>query len=317
MTIDDILDAAERLEGKAHRTPVMTSGTLDEMLGAEVFFKCENFQKIGAFKYRGAYNAISRLSEEESDRGVIAYSSGNHAQAVARVGRELGIKTVIVMPADAPGVKRLATEDYGAEVVLYDPQQEVREERAEALIEQHGYTLIPPFDNYQVIAGQGTAALEFLNEVRIDTLLVPCGGGGLLSGSAVAAKHLNPGCRVIGIEPELADDATRSFRTGVLHTVKNPPTIADGTRTASLGSLTFPLVLEYVDDMQTVSERAIMEAVEFLFYRMKLVVEPSGALGLAALLSGVIPAEGRVGVIISGGNVDAETMCKVLTLVAK
>lgn len=295
----------------------MTSGTLDEMLGAEVFFKCENLQKVGAFKYRGAYNAISRLSAEESGRGVIAYSSGNHAQAVARVGRELNIKTVIVMPADAPGVKREATEGYGAEVVLYDPQQEVREERAEALIEQHGYTLIPPFDNYQVIAGQGTAALEFLNEIRIDTLLVPCGGGGLLSGSAVAAKHLNPGCRVIGIEPELADDATRSFRSGELHTVTNPPTIADGTRTASLGKLTFPLVLEHVDDMQTVSEQAIMEAVEFLFYRMKLVVEPSGALGLAALLSGVIEAEGRVGVMISGGNVDADTMCHVLASAAK
>ena len=314
--IEEILGAAERLRGQAHVTPVITSDTLNKRLGAEVFFKCENQQKVGAFKFRGAYNAISQLSKEESARGVITYSSGNHAQAVARVGRDLGVKTVIVMPTNAPTAKRAATEGYGAEVVLYDPETATREAVANALLEEHGYTLIPPFNHLQVIAGQGTAALELLKEVDLNMLLVPCGGGGLLSGSAVAAKHLNPACKVVGIEPELGDDATRSFRSGTLQSVKNPPTIADGTRTASLGSLTFPLVLEYVDDMQTVSEAAIMKAVEFLFYRLKQVVEPSGALGLAALLSGAVEAKGRVGVVLSGGNVDAGTMNDVLTAAA-
>ena len=314
--IEEILRAAERLRGQAHVTPVITSDTLNKRLGAEVFFKCENQQKVGAFKFRGAYNAISQLSKEESARGVITYSSGNHAQAVARVGRDLGVETVIVMPTNAPTAKRAATEEYGAEVVLYDSESATREAVASALLEEHGYTLIPPFNHLQVIAGQGTAALELLNEVNLDMLLVPCGGGGLLSGSAVAAKHLNPTCRVVGIEPELGDDAVRSFRSGTLQSVQNPPTIADGTRTASLGSLTFPLVLEYVDDMQTVSEAAIMKAVEFLFYRTKQVVEPSGALGLAALLSGAVKAKGRVGVVLSGGNVDAGTMNDVLTAAA-
>ncbi|MEO0989104.1 MAG: pyridoxal-phosphate dependent enzyme, partial [Cyanobacteria bacterium J06639_14] len=304
--IDQILEAAQRLKDQAHITPIVSSSTLNERLDAEVFFKCENLQKIGAFKFRGAYNAISQLSPAELNQGVITYSSGNHAQAVARVGRELGIKTVIVMPTNAPTTKRLATQEYGAEVVLYDPEKTTREETASALQAKHPYTLIPPFNHLQVIAGQGTVALELLSEVAVDTLLVPCGGGGLLSGSAIAAKHLTPSCRVIGVEPELADDATRSFRSGQLQSVKNPPTIADGTRSPSLGSLTFPLILEYVDDMQTVSEQAIMQAVAFLFYRMKLVVEPSGALGLAALLSGVVQAQGRVGVILSGGNVDGE-----------
>ena len=314
--IEEILRAAERLRGQAHVTPVIISDTLNRRLGAEVFFKCENQQKVGAFKFRGAYNAISQLSQDELARGVITYSSGNHAQAVARVGRDLGVETVIVMPTNAPTAKRAATEGYGAEVVLYDSETATREAVADALLEEHGYTLIPPFNHLQVIAGQGTTALELLNEVNLDMLLVPCGGGGLLSGSAVAAKHLNPACKVIGIEPELGDDATRSFRSGTLQSVKNPPTIADGTRTASLGSLTFPLVLEYVDDMQTVSEAAIMKAVEFLFYRLKQVVEPSGALGLAALLSGAVEAEGRVGVVLSGGNVDAGTMNDVLTAAA-
>ncbi len=314
--IEEILRAAERLRGQAHVTPVITSDTLNRRLGTEVFFKCENQQKVGAFKFRGAYNAISQLSQDELARGVITYSSGNHAQAVARVGRDLGVETVIVMPENAPTAKRAATEGYGAEVVLYDPETATREAVANTLLEEHGYTLIPPFNHLQVIAGQGTAALELLNEVNLDMLLVPCGGGGLLSGSAVAAKHLDPACKVVGIEPELGDDATRSFRSGTLQSVKNPPTIADGTRTASLGSLTFPLILEYVDDMQTVSEAAIMKAVEFLFYRMKQVVEPSGALGLAALLSGAVKAKGRVGVVLSGGNVDAGTMNDVLTAAA-
>jgi threonine dehydratase len=310
--INKILAAAARLRDQAHVTPVMASRTLNEQLGVNVVFKCENLQKIGAFKFRGAYNAISQLSPEQRSRGVLTYSSGNHAQAVAKVGQELGIKTVIVMPSNAPLTKRLATEGYGAEVVRYDPETETREAIAAALQATHDYTLIPPFNHRDVIAGQGTAALELLQEKQVDTLLVPCGGGGLLTGSAIAAKHINPNCRVIGIEPELADDATRSFRTRELQTVKNPATIADGTRTASMGSLTFPLMLAHVDDMQTVSEQAIMDAVAYLFYRMKLVVEPSGALGLAALLSGVVSAQGTVGVILTGGNVDGETITQIL-----
>lgn len=312
-TFNDVLAARDRLRGVAHLTPVMTSSTLNGWLGAEVFFKCENFQRIGAFKFRGAYNAISQLSDEERARGVLTFSSGNHAQAVAKVCQMLGIRAVIVMPDNAPATKRAATEGYGAQVVEYDPTVTTREELAAELAAAHGYTLIPPYDHADVIAGQGTAALELHRQVPgLDALLVPCGGGGLLSGSAIATKGAAPNCRVIGIEPALADDATRSFRTRELHTIHNPPTIADGTRTPSLGKLTFPLVLEYVDDMQTVSEESIMEAVRFFFYRMKIVVEPSGALGLAALLSGAVNAEGRIGVILSGGNIDARTMGRIL-----
>ena len=306
--------ASKRLHGHAHVTPIMSSRTLNEISGAEVYLKCENFQRVGAFKFRGAYNALSQLSAKDGKRGVITHSSGNHAQAIALVGRLLNIQTTIVMPDDAPATKRSATKAYGARIVEYNPQQTTREKISEDLEKKHGYVLIPPYDHVDIVAGQGTAALELFEEIdSMDMLLVPCGGGGLLSGSAVAAKGVNPACRVIGIEPELADDATRSFHTGKLHTVENPPTIADGTRTPSLGKqVTFPLVLKYVDDMKTVSESDIIEAVKFLFYRMKLVVEPSGALGVAALLSGVIRPQGRVGVIISGGNIDGNTMRKIL-----
>jgi threonine dehydratase len=308
-----ILAAKERLKGHANVTPVMTSRTLDRIVGAEIYFKCENLQRIGAFKFRGAFNSISKLSEAEKARGVITYSSGNHAQAVALVGRMLNIQTTIVMPNNAPETKRAATEDYGAKIVEYDPEDTTRETVAEHLQIKNGFTMIPPYDHLDVIAGQGTAALEMFEEIgRLDALLVPCGGGGLLSGSAIAAKNINPDCRVIGVEPELADDATRSFYTKRLHRIKNPPTIADGTRTPSLGKITFPLVLEYVDEMKTVSEAAIIEAVQFLFYRMKLVVEPSGALGLAALLNRNITPKGRVGIIISGGNIDTATITMIL-----
>ncbi len=311
---DRITAAAERLKGQANQTPVMTSRTLNRIVGAEVFLKCENFQRAGAFKFRGAYNAMSQLTPEEKKRGVVTHSSGNHAQAVALVGKLLGIKTIIVMPNDAPATKRAATEEYGAEIIEYDPNKAKREEISQKLADEHGYVLIPPFDHPEVIAGQGTAAFELFNEVgNLDYLLVPCGGGGLLSGSAIAAKALSAACRVIGIEPELADDATRSFRTKTLQTVYNPPTIADGTRTSSLGRFTFPLVLQYVDDMQTVSEAAIIEAVRFLFYRTKLVVEPSGALGVAALLCKTVKPQGKVGVIISGGNMDADTISSILS----
>lgn len=308
-----VLEAKERIKGYANKTPVVTSKTLNNMIGTEVFLKCENFQKVGAFKFRGAFNSISKLTETEKNKGVITYSSGNHAQAVALVGKMLNIKTTIVMPGNAPKTKRAATEGYGANVIEYDIEEITREALAKELQVKHGYTMIPPFDHYDIVAGQGTAALELFEEVgKLDTLLVPCGGGGLLSGSAISSKAMAPECKVIGVEPELGDDATKSFHTKILHTIKNPRTIADGTRTASLGKITFPLVLEYVDDMKTVTEVAIIEAVKFFFYRMKLVVEPSGALGLAAMLSGVVKPDSKVGVIVSGGNIDAETMTMIL-----
>lgn len=308
-----IKSARQRLKGQANVTPVLTSRTLNERVNAEVFLKCENFQRVGAFKFRGAFNAISELSEDEKARGVLTYSSGNHAQAIALAGKLLGAPTCIIMPKNAPAIKRAATEGYGASVIDYDPEETVREELAAHLLKERQFTLIPPYDHENVVAGQGTATLEFLEQVgHLDMLLTPCGGGGLLSGSAIAAKNVAPDCTVIGVEPELADDASRSFHTKTLHTVKNPLTIADGTRTPSLGKITFPLVLEYVDDMKTVSETAIIEAVQFLFYRMKLVVEPSGALGIAALLSGAVKPSGRVGVILSGGNIDAATMQDIL-----
>jgi threonine dehydratase len=314
MDLFDLVKAAQkRIEGHAHVTPVMTSQTLNQITSAQIFLKCENFQRMGAFKFRGAFNAMSQLTEDQKKRGVITYSSGNHAQAVALVGRLLGIRTVVVMPDNAPEIKRTATEAYGATVVGYDPEETTREKICRALENKHGHTLVPPYDHINIVAGQGTAGKELIDAVNpLDMLLVPCGGGGLLSGCALAVKGSDPNCRVIGIEPELADDATKSFRTGKLHTVKNPPTIADGTRTPSLGEVTFPLVLEYVDDMQTVSESAIMDAVKFLFYRMKLVVEPSGVLGLAALLGGSVIPDGRVGIILSGGNIDGTTMKKIL-----
>ncbi|MGD9301263.1 MAG: threo-3-hydroxy-L-aspartate ammonia-lyase [Desulfobacterales bacterium] len=310
---DLVIEAKKRLEGHAHVTPVMTSQTLNEITKAQIFFKCENFQRMGAFKFRGAYNAMSQLTEEQKKGGVITYSSGNHAQAVALVGRLLQIRTVVVMPNNAPVIKREATRAYGATVVEYDPEEATREAICRNLETRYGHTLIPPYDHINIVAGQGTTAMELIDAVEtLDMLLVPCGGGGLLSGCAVAAKGLDPNCRVVGIEPELADDATRSFHTGRLHTIKNPPTIADGTRTPSLGEITFPLVLEHVDDMQTVSEKAIMDAVKFLFFRMKLVAEPSGVLGLAALLGGAFKPQGRIGIILSGGNIDGLTMKKIL-----
>jgi threonine dehydratase len=310
----EIKTAQFRLRGIANTTPVMTSRAFNRLVGSNVFLKCENFQRVGAFKFRGAFNAISRLSEEEKAKGVITFSSGNHAQAVALVGNLLEVNTTVIMPADAPQIKREATEAYGARVIGYDTHSETREEIAKRIQAEQGSILIPPFDHLDVIAGQGTAVLEFMEmQSNIETLLVPCGGGGLLSGSAAAAKGLVSSCRVIGIEPELADDATRSFKTGQLHTAHNPLTIADGTRTPSLGHLTFPLIRKLVDDMQTVSETDIIEAVRYLFYRLKLVVEPSGALGLAALLSGRVTSRGNIGVILSGGNIDGPTMSRILT----
>lgn len=309
----DVQRAAERLRGQAHRTPVLTSRALNRMAGAEMFFKCENLQRGGAFKFRGAFNAISQLDPAAQKRGIVTFSSGNHGQAVALVCQTLGLHATVVMPRNASLLKRTACADYGAEVVLCEPDNADRERVCQELRERHGYTLIPPFDHPGVMAGQGTAALELMEDTPgLDAVLTPCGGGGLLSGTAIAVKHINPSCRVIGVEPEMADDATRSFRSKTLQRVEHPDTIADGTRTSSLGKLTFPVVLEYVDDVATVSEDAIKEAVRALFFRMKLVVEPSGALGLAALLTGAASVKGRVGIILSGGNVDAAVMADIL-----
>ena len=306
VSFDDIVAAAGRIEGVAHRTPVATSRTLDERLGAKLFLKCENLQRMGAFKFRGAWNALSKRADEARKRGVIAYSSGNHAQAVALVSRLLGAQATIVMPCDAPAAKRHATEGYGARVVEYDPATQSREQIARDVAKGGDPILIPPFDHADIIAGAGTAARELFEAVGpLDLLLVCCGGGGLLSGSAIAARRLSPGCRVIGVEPEAGDDATRSFKTGALQTVKNPKTIADGARTPSLGEITFPLVLQNVDDMLTVSDEDLVHSMRFVWERMKLVIEPTGALGLAAAYRGKVPVAGkRVGVILSGGNVD-------------
>lgn len=308
VTLNDIATAANRLRSVVHRTPVHTSRSLNERVNAAVFAKCENMQRIGAFKIRGGYNALSQLTPEQKAGGVIAYSSGNHAQAVALSGALLGIDTTILMPQNAPTVKLEATRDYGAEVVTYDPDETVREEYGAQLAEERGLTLVPPYDDPNVIAGQGTVGWELLQQVPdLDVLLVCCGGGGLLSGCGIAAAALQPDCTVIGVEPEAGDDATRSFHSGTLHTVQNPDTIADGARTPSLGEYTFPLVRRYADDMVTVPDTAIIEAMRFLWMRMKLVTEPTGALALAALFSGAVPGQGRrVGVTLSGGNVDLE-----------
>lgn len=306
VTWNDVVAARDRLEGVAHKTPVMTSHQLDEHLRASVFLKCESFQRIGAFKFRGAYNAISRIPEAARARGVLAYSSGNHAQAVALACRLLGIAATIVMPRGAARVKREATESYGARIVEYDPATEKREEIARALQEEGAPTLIPPFDHPDVIAGQGTAAMElFARTGPLETLLVPCGGGGLLSGSAIVARQISPRCQVIGVEPEGADDAARSFRSGRLERCEHPDTIADGARTPSLSELTFAIIRENVDDIVTVSDHELVTAMRFLWERAKLVVEPTGALGLAAALAAKVPIAGqRVGVILTGGNVD-------------
>jgi threonine dehydratase len=302
---DDIAAAHERIKPHARRTPVLTSSTVDSMTGAKVFFKCENLQRMGAFKFRGAYNALSQLSPEQRKRGVLAFSSGNHAQAVALSGKLLGIPTTIVMPEDAPKVKLDATRGYGGEVVTYG-KGENREALAKRLSDERNLTLIPPFDHPHIVAGQGTAAKELIEDAGpLDLLLVPCGGGGLISGCAIAARHLSPQCRVIGVEPAAGDDATRSFREKRLVTIKTPDTIADGARTTSLGEITFPLVMRYVNDMLTVTDDELLRAMFWLWERMKIVVEPTGALAACAVLQKKLDLEKqRVGVVLSGGNVE-------------
>jgi threonine dehydratase len=302
----DVESAAQQIAGAAHRTPVATSRLVDERAGAHLFFKCENLQRSGAFKFRGAYNALSRLTADEARRGVVTFSSGNHAQAIALAGQVLEIPRVVVMPSDAPSVKRIATEGYGGEVILYDREREDREEIGRRLARDRGLTLIPPYDHPHIIAGQGTAARELFEDVGpLDFLFVPCGGGGLLSGSAIAARTMSHDCKVIGVEPAAGDDASRSFRSRKLETVHNPKTVADGARTPSLGTLTFPLVLEYASDVTTVDDPALLRTMFYLWERLKLVIEPTGTLGAAAALEGTQPIHGkRVGVILSGGNVD-------------
>jgi threo-3-hydroxy-L-aspartate ammonia-lyase len=313
-TFADVERAARQIADVAHNTPVVTSRSVNERTGADVRFKCENLQRAGAFKFRGAYNALSRLSPDERRRGVVAFSSGNHAQAVALAGQLLDIPRVIVMPADAPAVKRAAAQAYGAEIVPYDRERDDREVIGRRLSQERGLALIPPYDHPDVIAGQGTAALELFEEAgQLDVLLVPCGGGGLLAGSALAARAISPGCLVVGVEPEAGDDATRSFRTRQLQTVNNPQTVADGARTASLGSVTLPLVLQHVDDMTTVNDRALLGAMFYLWERLKLIVEPTGALGAAAAFEGNVAIAGcRVGVILTGGNVDLSQVSRWL-----
>jgi len=313
-TYEDVSDAHERLRNVAHRTPVFTSRFFDERVGAECFFKCENFQRIGAFKFRGAYNAISRLSDDEKSRGVVAYSSGNHAQAVALASRLLGVEAVIVMPSDAPRLKRAATEGHGAEVVEYDRSETAREQLAQQIAQERGGVILPPFDHPHVIAGQGTAAKEFFEDAGpFDTLLVCVGGGGLISGCALAARTLATGCRVIGVEPEAGDDVCRSFAAGRVETVENPKTIADGARTDAPSELTLAIILKNVDEMVTVTDEALVRAMRFFGERMKMIVEPTGCLAAAALLEGVVTCRGgRVGIIVSGGNVDLSRYCELL-----
>jgi threonine dehydratase len=314
VTYADIVEAAEVLAGIAHRTPVVTSSQYDTRAGCKAWFKCENLQRMGAFKFRGAYNALAHLSPEARARGVVAFSSGNHAQAVALSARLLGMRATIVMPANAPRVKLEATRGYGAEVVLYDPKTESREAVAQRLQTERGATLVPPFDHPHVIAGQGTAAKELIEDVgRLDYLFVCCGGAGLLSGCAIAANALSPGVRVIGVEPAAGDDGMQSFRRKSLVRIATPDTIADGARTESLGAITFALVLQHVSDMITVDDAALLTTMFWIWERMKLVIEPTGALAAAGVLSGQIDVRGkRVGIILSGGNVDLAAMAKRL-----
>ena len=306
--------AAARLQGIATRTPVMTSRTADEATGARLFFKCENLQRMGAFKFRGAYNAIASLPDGVRQRGVIAFSSGNHAQGMALAGRLLGVPVTILMPLDAPEAKIAATRGYGAEVILFDRYSQDREALGRQIAGERGLSLIPPFDHPEVIAGQGTAALELIEETGpLDLLLVCLGGGGLVSGCALAAHALSPGIRVIGVEPEAGNDAQQSLRAGHIVKIAVPKTIADGAQTAALGHYTFPLIQRDVADIVTVSDGELVETMRFFAERMKLVVEPTGCLAAAAALTAKVPVRGlRVGVIISGGNTDLASFCRLL-----
>jgi len=315
-TYEDVVRASQTLKGIAHRTPVLTSATADRLTGARVYFKCDNFQRMGAFKFRGAFNAISNLSPEQRRAGVLTFSSGNHAQAIALAGKLLGVATTIIMPLDAPVAKKAATEEYGATVVSYDRYKENREDVAREIQKKTGMALIPPYDHLHVIAGQGTAAKELLEDVgELDYLLVCLGGGGLLSGSALSAGALSPQCKIYGVEPEAGNDGQQSLRKGEVVHIDPPRSIADGALTLYLGQLTFGVIKQRVTDILTVTDPQLLATMRFFAERMKLVVEPTGCLAAAALLQGVLPVEkgARVGVIISGGNVDLQAYSDFLT----
>lgn len=314
-TYQDVLDAADRLRGHAHRTPVLRSRTLDTATGASFFMKCENLQRIGAFKFRGAFNALSKLPAEQRRKGVVAFSSGNHAQAVALAGQLLDIPATILMPADAPMAKIEATRGYGGEVVTYDRYTEDRDALGQALAEDRGLTLIPPYDHADVVAGQGTAALELLQDTGpLDALFVCLGGGGLLSGSALAARALAPDCKIYGVEPEAGNDGQQSFRSGHVVRIATPKTIADGAQTTHLGNITFPLIQRNVDDILTASDDELVDTMRFYAERMKMVVEPTGCLSLAAArrMSSQFAGK-RIGIIVSGGNIDLRRFAELVT----
>ncbi|MCC2636209.1 MAG: serine/threonine dehydratase [Ramlibacter sp.] len=313
-TYDDVIAAASRIAGHARHTPVMTSRILDEEFGAQVFFKCENLQRMGAFKFRGAFNALSKFTPAQRQAGVIAFSSGNHAQGIALSARMLGIPATILMPQDAPASKIDATRGYGAEVVIFDRFKDDREKLCRALADQRGMTLIPPYDHADVLAGQGTAAKELFEEVGpLDAFFVPLGGGGLLSGSALATRALSPACKLYGVEPEAGNDGQQSFRTGSIVHIDTPKTIADGAQTQHLGNITFPIIRRDVDDVLTATDAELVEGMRFMASRMKLLVEPTGCLGLAAARRMKADLRGkRVGVLLSGGNVDLARFCSLL-----
>jgi threonine dehydratase len=306
ISFDDVAEAYKRVTGIVKRTPVLTAFEADEMSSAKLFFKCENFQPMGAFKFRGAYNAIAQFSPAQLAGGVIAYSSGNHAQAIALSARILGTKAVIVMPSDAPQVKIDATRGYGGEIVFYDRYTEDREAIGRRLAGERGLTLIPPYDHPHVMAGQGTLAIELIEDVgSIDILVTPLGGGGLISGCAVVAKKMNPNCTVIGVEPEAGNDGQQSFRSGQIVHIDPPKTIADGAQTQHLGQYTFPVIRKFVDNIVTVSDAELIEAMKFFAGRMRMVVEPTGCLGAAAVFNKKFSVAGKkVGVVLSGGNID-------------
>jgi threonine dehydratase len=314
ITFDDVLAARERLRGVANHTPVVTSRTLDELAGRQVFLKCENLQRGGAFKFRGAYNTISQLSAEARERGVLAFSSGNHAQGVALAARLLGAPAVICMPSDAPAVKVAATRGYGAEVIFYDRLKDDREAFARHIAEERGMALVPPFDHPHIMAGAGTAALELIEDAPVlDAVLVPIGGGGLIAGSAIAIHSVRPEARVFGVEPADADDTLQSLRAGERVRIVPPRTVADGLRPVMPGALTFPLIQRHVADVLVVTDGEILEAVRFALLRLKLVIEPSGAVPLAAVLAGRLPADvRRVGLILSGGNIDPPVLTELM-----
>jgi len=314
LTINMINAARERISSRIHRTPVVTSRLFNELAGKQVFFKCENLQRAGAFKIRGATNKIQSLSPDEKQRGIVAFSSGNHAQAVALAGSEAGVRVLVAMPEDAPKAKVAATRDYGAEIVFYDRHKEDREEFALNLAAREKLVMVPPYDDYLVLAGQGTCGLEFVEEVpELDCLLAPCSGGGLFAGVASAAKELKPNIRCFPVEPGTADDTRQSFLKGERISIPPPTTIADGLRVQSPGTLTFPIIQKIAEDVLTVSDEEIIQTIRFMLFRMKLLVEPSGAAAAAAVMFKKLPADVKqVGVVLSGGNIDSSVLATVI-----